>query len=859
MRPADIIEGRGDTRRVSAVTRWAMLCLLLVLGMLHAAPALASTCAAATGQGTAPADYQSYCWLDFTGYSDSAARNGGQPFTFNLSDGSTLKLTLSVSDSTTGTSLAAVSSPSYSGAAFGNSAFLGIPNNPVLYQRTNGATTVVTLSNISITPPPGTAGGQTTYAIIAADGESTNSGESLSFTTNGTAWKQLAQIANGSYFPTVTGVGTTTVTETGTQGGSAGSYVFGSFSDPTQISATLVGSGLQGVDFAVRFASVTVTTVINGARVSPSDQFTYGISTASGTTQPGQTQTSSGTGSGPFPLASAPTIAASYPFTVSETMASGSTSTLAANYTESLTCTNTSTTSSSTPTPLPNKINATSYTFSSVQFGDAIACVFTDTPYPNITGSVYGDTNHNGHIDPGEVGTGLSNIYVKLAPYSGGACQAPATVAVSAAPASGAYTVAGVAPGSYCLILDNNSTLSDIVPSVPAGWVALEAATGIRQVTVASSVVTAQNFGLYQGMSFSGTVFADTGAGGGTANNGVQDGGEAGIASVSVNAVSGNSTVATTVTSGSGSYTLWLPASVSGSVVITPAPPSGYLATGGSAGSSGGSYSRPSVTATTSSGLVAANVNFGLVPPNTLAPDGSQSASPGTVLFYPHRFVPASAGQITFSSAASAAPAVSGWVETLYRDVNCNGQLDSGDTLLTAAVTATAGQPVCVLVKEFVPANAPIHAQNQVVLSAAFSYTNAAPALAATLTRTDTTTVSLSGGVLLSKLVSNVTRGGAAGTSNNASPGDTLQYQLVVSNPGSAAVGQLLVSDATPAFTRFVAAACPASASLPTGLTACSVSAQPAPGAQGAVAWSFTGKLAPGATVSVSYQVTVSP
>lgn len=843
--------------RDPGMRRLMRLCALLLCcaGWMLAAPAQASNCGAATSQGSAPSDYQNYCWLDFTGYNDTTARAGGQSFTFTLPDGSTLGLTVSVSNSISGTALKAAASPSWSGAAFGNSAFLGIPGLPVLYQTQSGSTTNITLSNISITAPGGSGGGGATiYSIIAADGESTNNGESLSFTSNGSAWKQLAQVSNGGYFPTVTGVGTSTVTETGTQGGSAGSFVFGSFNNPTQISAKVVGSGLQGVVFAVRFASVSVTTAIGGARVDPTDQFTYAIKTTAGSVI--ASRTSTGTGLGPFPVASAPTIAASYPFVVSQVIAGGSASTLV-NYSQSLTCTNGSTAGSTTV--LPTNVNTSSYTFPSLQYGDAIACVFTNTPYPNISGTVYNDLNHNLHVDPGESGTGLSGLYVKLAPLSGGVCQSPATTAAPVNATTGAYVEPGIAAGSYCLILDNNATLSDITPSLPSGWLVTEAAPGIRQLNVGSNAPPVQNFGLYKGMSFSGMVFADTGVGSGIPNNGVRDGSEQGMASVTVNALSGSTNVAASITDGAGGYTLWVPATVTGSVVITPAAPSGYLATGGGAGSSGGSYSRPSVTVTASSGLTGSGVNFGLVPPNTLAPDGAQGTTPGTVVFYAHQFVAGSGGTVTFSSSATAAPAAAGWVETIYGDLNCNGQLDGGDTQLTTAVTVAAGQTYCVLVKEFVPASAPLDAQNRVVLSAAFSYTNASPVLAATQTRTDITTVGLTSGVRLVKLVSNLTQGTGAGTSNNANLGDTLRYQLSVSNPGSESVTQLVVTDATPAFTLFVSAACPAPASLPTGLTACSVTSKPAVGAQGSVLWTFVGSLAPGATVAVSYQVTVSP
>jgi uncharacterized repeat protein (TIGR01451 family) len=120
----------------------------------------------------------------------------------------------------------------------------------------------------------------------------------------------------------------------------------------------------------------------------------------------------------------------------------------------------------------------------------------------------------------------------------------------------------------------------------------------------------------------------------------------------------------------------------------------------------------------------------------------------------------------------------------------------------------------------------------------------------------DTTTVVAGGGTQLVKQVQNLTLGGAYGTSNSALPGQTLQYQLTFTNAGSTPLGTVVVDDATPAFTQFVKAQCPAT--LPAGLTACSVAAAPAAGGQGALQWAFTGTLAAGAQVSATYQVTVA-
>jgi uncharacterized repeat protein (TIGR01451 family) len=347
-------------------------CALALIGGLHAAAAQANSCAPATTRGTAPSDYQDYCWLDFTGYSDAMAQAGGQPFSFTLPDGSILTLTVQVSTNKASPALNAHVVPSWTGSAIGHSGFIGVPGNPVLYESVSGSTVQVVLRNISVAPPSG-GGSTTSYAIIAADGESTNQGEKLVFTTNGQAWTQIAEIPYGTQLPSVAGLNTATVTETGVSG-TVGAFAFGSFNNPTQITATLVGSGLQGAMFAIRYASLSVTAQFSGARANSSDQFVYSVSTVGGHVV--ATQTTTGSGAGPFPPATVPTVAAGYPFVVSEAMAPGSISTLA-SYASSLTCTNAATGASSTVMPA-NQVGHT-YTFLALLYGDAVSCTFTNT------------------------------------------------------------------------------------------------------------------------------------------------------------------------------------------------------------------------------------------------------------------------------------------------------------------------------------------------------------------------------------------------------------------------------------------------------------------------------------------------
>jgi uncharacterized repeat protein (TIGR01451 family) len=334
--------------------------------------AQANTCAPATIKGTAPNDYQSYCWLDFSGYSDVAAQGGGQLFNFALPDGSTMNLLLTVSTNKTNPALTAIAVPSWSGSAIGHSGFSGIAGKPVLYEVASGSTVQAVLSNIVVTPPPG-SGASVAYAMIAADGESSNQNESLSFTTNGQAWLQVAQIPQGPSFPTVSGVGTSTVTETGVAG-TVGSFAFASFNNPTQIASTMVGGGLQGPMFGIRYASIAVSSQLTGTRANAADQFTYSIRSVGGNVFASGNTT--GAGAGPFPPATLPTVSAGYPLVITETMGSGSVSSLG-SYGVSLTCTNLA--SGATSTVLPVGQNVTSFTFPTLQYGDALSCVFSNT------------------------------------------------------------------------------------------------------------------------------------------------------------------------------------------------------------------------------------------------------------------------------------------------------------------------------------------------------------------------------------------------------------------------------------------------------------------------------------------------
>ena len=335
--------------------------------------AQAATCAPATSQGTAPASWQTYCWIDMSSYNNATVFGAGQTFSVTLSDGSILSFLLTGNSSNAGI-IVAKPAPAWSGAAVGNSAFLGIPGNPILYSNAGG-TINLTMSNIVVTPPNGVvASGQ--FKFVVADAESTNNGESLSFVTNGGSWTLVDQVPpiSGSLYPTAAGAGTATFSETGVAG-TVGAFIVGSLS-PTTVNVQLVSGGLQGVMLALQYSTVTANKVISGGRANSADQFTYGAQATSNSAILSSV-TSSGAGNGPFGAAVA-TLSSGVSVTASEKMAAGSVSNLS-QYTTNMNCTNGS---AGSPTPLPSNQPITTFNFGSTAYGDAISCTFTNTPKP---------------------------------------------------------------------------------------------------------------------------------------------------------------------------------------------------------------------------------------------------------------------------------------------------------------------------------------------------------------------------------------------------------------------------------------------------------------------------------------------
>lgn len=479
------------------------------------------------------------------------------------------------------------------------------------------------------------------------------------------------------------------------------------------------------------------------------------------------------------------------------------------------------------------------------------------TVLASVSGQVYGDANHNAALDGAETGTGVTSLYAKIIPNaSSSALQA---VAVNAT--TGAYQFPAVPPGTFTVIVDNNSTLSDIAPYRPPTYLGTEAPAQTRTVVVSTGNLIGINFGLYNGSVITGTVFRDNAQGSGTANDALQNGLESALAGVTVSVVDATPTTITSmVTDTSGTFQVWVPGGSPSSLFVRVGR-SGFF-------SSGNNLSGASVVLATSTsdvnaarrawsfagGQTVVGYNFGLVPQGAFAPNQTESGlSPGTVTFT-HTFRPG-----TLGVAALGFTLPGGYSARAYQDTNCDGTIQSSERTAVTSITVNAawgyetdGQLKSCALEVVVTIPSGQAADGSAIIVPSLSLTWSGSAVTDPNGLTDTINLTPGGQLNLTKQVRNVTASGAFSTSSTGKPLDVLEY-CVAFNALGGAVTSLVVRDSVPFFTDFV----PGTITLTVGASTFPVTDAVGFDATNRAVVVNVGALAAGGTGQVCYRVQI--
>lgn len=202
-------------------------------------------------------------------------------------------------------------------------------------------------------------------------------------------------------------------------------------------------------------------------------------------------------------------------------------------------------------------------------------------------------------------------------------------------------------------------------------------------------------------------------------------------------------------------------------------------------------------------------------PALTIEPDQVGQIEPGGTTVYSHRV--ANNGNTALeciSVMATDLEPQSGWTSLIYLDVNEDGALDAGDTLLTNQ-TLDPGEAFPVLIKLFAPATDPMGSQNVQQLTVTGhqddgdSDPNTCNGALLTDQAKDVTTVATSSVSITKEQAPDLDCDGVADagaystTSFQVDPGACVVYKLTAVNRGATPVNNARIDDAAPSFTEF--------------------------------------------------------
>lgn len=359
------------------------------------------------------------------------------------------------------------------------------------------------------------------------------------------------------------------------------------------------------------------------------------------------------------------------------------------------------------------------------------------------------------------------------------------------------------------------------------------------------------------GPVLSGTVFFDIGASG-AAYDGTQQSGEQGTDRAEVQIFdAGGVLLATPAVAADGMWRATLPDGYSGAVTVTALPGTGLLnVSEGGAALPGLVNSDPhdgSITFTPAAGTSYATLDFGMVEAARLNQSQERTIRAGQVLVLRHEYIAAAPGSVSFNIAGDASTLDGAFSTALYEDTDCDG---TADQAITGPLPTDAGTLICVLARVTASGAATQGSTYRFDLLADTSY--GASGLSQRNDNTDRLVVEAAQGTLqLTKTVRNVTQGSPEGVSNGASAGDVLEYRIYVETVGTVPARDIVVYDRTPPYTA-LSSAVPSPITLADGVE-CTLDEPLAntPGYDGALRWSCTGVLQPGAQGFVAFEVSI--
>ena len=364
----------------------------------------------------------------------------------------------------------------------------------------------------------------------------------------------------------------------------------------------------------------------------------------------------------------------------------------------------------------------------------------------------------------------------------------------------------------------------------------------------------------------SGKVFNDNS---GTTNNianaynGIQDNGELGIANSLILLNDCSSTqVAAMKTNAEGEYSFSVNQnSLPASFCIVQQNLPEYISVSGTTG-----YTRSSDTIAltkTSATSYAAN-NFGDVIINVvLNEDGQHTAIAGDVTDYPHRLstqIPVQLTQLLQTQTQQPnASADQPWQALVYRDTNCNGQVDMGEVVFNPTAASTVllqpSADICLVQRVHVPTNVAAGAQHIGTLQAKYQFalTNPSETIPGqTLKRQDVTLIGRAG-LTLTKKVRAVSSCPSTSSdtnpfviTNQAAKQNRLEYEITYKNNSTKKLQNVKVKDSLPIGTNFGSVSC---GLTPSG-NACNTSASGS-----SLEWGLTGSLNPSASGTLRFCV----